>query len=106
MTLIAVPEAGAGAGAAQPAGGRGQVALGRALQRRAGEVADAVMHGWARRCNSEVLPGAGVAETVIEACTLATAVIGRFLATGQGARPVETAELAPPRSCRRPAGCP
>ena len=72
----------------------GRVALGQALQRRASEVADGVVADWKHRYSVR-----GVAYEVLEAvvrytCSHGAELIGRYLATGDGATATESQNLA------------
>lgn len=65
-----------------------RAALGWALHARGDDVASAVL----RRLGGA--PGPDVSATIANADRLATRVIGRWLATGEGATPAEQEELA------------
>ena len=69
-----------------------RVALGWALHGRADDVAGRVLHGLEGSPSYEVLA------SIAEADRLATQVIGRWLATGQGATEEEHAKLSGPGS--------
>lgn len=75
-----------------------QMALGQAVQARAGEVAAAVVADWSRRAAALRMSHQDAVDIVTRTCTLGTEIIARHLCTGEGVRPEEKRELVAGRA--------
>jgi diguanylate cyclase (GGDEF)-like protein len=73
---------------------RRRTEFGRALQRRAVEVGDAVAADWSCRRTPCAIPDAEVSAIVHRTTSLGTEAIGRYIATGAGLSKEESRELA------------
>lgn len=71
-----------------------QIALGQAMQARAGEIAAAVVVDWSGRAAPVRMSHQDAVGIVTRTCTLGTEIIARYLCTGEGVRPEEKRELA------------